>query len=274
MKTLYVLPFIVAAFFCSCDNNRQASEIISTETLLKELISMERLSYLPDNYYKTVQFSSYDRRSTVPGRQGWFKNSDGFGGEPLPGFLEPITGPDSTGIGEYLVCDIRGPGALVRTWTAMINGELDVYIDNKNKPLYSGNAEKFLWNTAWALDNDKDSSYLKSVFRQNDACYFPLPFSKGCRIVWRGDISKLHFYHVQVRLYNDNTAIRSFTRSDIDNAADLIEKVAGIFDDPSMTTTTDGVVTSGEITLPAGKTIVIDTLQGTGQVTELAFRIK
>ena len=233
MKTLSAILFIVVLFISSCDTEHTTSGVISTETLLEELISLERLSYLPDNHYKTVQFSSYDRRSTVPGRPGWFKNSDGFGGEPVPGFLETIIEPDSSGIGEYLVCDIRGPGAIVRTWTAMINGELKVYLDNKSEPLYSANAEKFLWNTAWALSNDLDSSYLESVFRQNDACYFPLPFSNGCRIVWRGDISKLHFYQIQVRLYSDKTDIRTFSKADIGNAADLIEKIAGIFNDPS-----------------------------------------
>ena len=274
MKTPSAILFIVALFISLCDTEHTTSGVISTETLLEELISLERLSYLPDNYYKTVQFSSYDRRSTVPGRPGWFKNSDGFGVEPVPGFIETITEPDSLGIGEYLVCDIRGPGAIVRTWTARINGELEVYLDNKSEPLYSGNAEKFLWNTAWALSNDLDSSYLESVFRQNDACYFPFPFSSGCRIVWKGDISKLHFYQIQVRLYSDKTNIRTFSKADIGNAAGLIEKIAGIFNDPSRYPAVDDETMSGEIIIPPGIAGVIDTISGTRQVTELAFRIK
>ncbi|MBN1386989.1 MAG: DUF2961 domain-containing protein [Bacteroidales bacterium] len=274
MKYLPVVLIISTLFIFSCDNDQTTPGPISTETLLEELISLERLSYFPDNKYRTVQFSSYDRRSTVSGRPGWFSNSDGFGAEPVPGFLETLTEPDSTGIGEYLVCDIRGPGAIVRTWTARINGELDVYLDNKNKPVYSGNAEKFLWNTAWALDTDNDSSFLESVFRQNDACYFPIPFSKGCRIVWRGDINQLHFYHIQMRLYNDNTEIRSFSRDDIDNAAGLIEKIAGIFNYPGSEISVNGKVVSGELVIPAGEAGIVDTLSGTWQITRLAFRIK
>ena len=274
MKRLSVIFFVGILIIISCSNETSTSKIISTETLLNELISLDRLSYMPDNQYKTVQFSSYDRRSTVPGRPGWFENSDGFGGEPVPGFLETISEPDATGTGEYLVCDIRGPGAIVRTWTAMINGDIDVYLDNENEPLYSGDAEEFLWNTAWALDNDNDSIFLESVFRQNDACYFPVPFSKGCRIVWRGDISQLHFYQIQVRLYESNTVIRTFRKADIGNASDIIEKVAGVFSDPGSAIRDNGSEVSGEIVVPAGKTVIVDTISGTKQISQLAYRIK
>jgi len=274
MKRLSFILFVVLLFSISCSNEVRTPGIVSTETLLEELFSLDRLSYMPDNQYKTIQFSSYDRRSRVPGRPGWFANSDGFGGEPIPGFLETIAEPDSMRIGEYLVCDIKGPGAIVRTWTASINGDIDVYLDNENEPLYSGNAEKFLWNTAWALDNENDSSFLESVFRQNDACYFPVPFSRGCRIAWRGDIDQLHFYQIQVRLYDDNTIIRSFTKADIANAADLIEKVAGIFNNPVSEISDNDSEVSGEILIPAGKALVVDTIPETGQITQLVFRIR
>ncbi len=274
MKRLSVVLFVGILIIVSCSNEIRITKIVSTETLLEELISLDRLSYMPDSKYKTIQFSSYDRRSTVPGQPGWFENSDGFGGEPVPGFLETISEPDSTGTGEYLICDIRGPGAIVRTWTARINGDIDVYLDNENKPLYSGDAEEFLWNTAWALDNDSDSIFLESVFRQNDACYFPVPFSRRCRIVWKGDISQLHFYQIQVRLYNDNVAIRTFNKADIGNANDLIEKIAGVFNNPGSVIRDNGYEVTGEILVPAGKTVTVDTLSGTGQITQLAFRIK
>ncbi|MDT8400293.1 MAG: glycoside hydrolase family 172 protein [Bacteroidales bacterium] len=271
MRTSLVLILASALFLNSCDNKDLTKGIVSTETLLDELVSLERLSYMPHNNYRTVQFSSYDRRSTVPGRPGWFMNSDGFGGEPEPGFQAVIREPDSTGIGEYLICDVRGPGAIVRTWTAMINGELDVYIDNQNEPLYSGDAQKFLWNTASALLGGRDSSFYESVFRQNDACYFPLPFRSGCRIIWKGNMEGLHFYHIQVRLYDEETEVQSFNKNDIDSTNEQIDKIAGIFSDPgkAMGGGEPGIL--NQIFVPAGGRIVVDTIQGPGQVTELAF---
>ena len=271
MRTALVLLFFLPLFLNSCDKKDFNSRIVSTETLLDELISLERLSYMPVYNYRTVQFSSYDRRSTVPGRPGWFMNSDGFGGEPEPGFQAIINEPDSTGLGEYLIFDVRGPGAVVRTWTARINGELDVYIDNQSEPLYSGNAENFLWNTASALLNGQDSSFYESVFRQNDACYFPLPFSSGCRIVWRGDINELHFYHIQVRLFEDGTVVQSFTKNDVERCSEQIEEIAGIFSDPGRIPVEGEPGILQQISVPAGGKTVVDTLLGPGQVTELVF---
>jgi len=98
------------------------AEPITTGTLLDEMIDMVGLAEFPDPAYKTVQFSSYDRRSTVPGGPNWFANSDGFGREPRPNFEAVLVEPNEQGIGEYLICDVKAPGTVVRTWTASIQG--------------------------------------------------------------------------------------------------------------------------------------------------------
>jgi len=234
MKGLLFALSLTFLLFFSCKERNDQTGTIDTETLLNEMISPEGLTYFPLHNYRTVQFSSFDRRSISPGLPGWFENSDGFGGEPMPGFIATISEPDSSGMGEYLLCDVDGPGAIVRTWTAMINGEMDVYIDDLKEPLYKGSAEKFMWNTAYAVSNRNDSAFLESVFRQNDACYFPLAFSKACRIVWRGDIRRLHFYHIMIRLYDPQTRVRGFRVDEIDRVYDKINEIADIVKNPDV----------------------------------------
>ena len=55
---------------------------------LGEMVALEQLRTLPDPWYQTVQFASYDRRSEGAYQPGWYANSDGFGNEPIPNVLE------------------------------------------------------------------------------------------------------------------------------------------------------------------------------------------
>lgn len=274
MKGLLFALSLTFLLFFSCKERNDQTGTIDTETLLNEMISPEGLTYFPLHNYRTVQFSSFDRRSISPGLPGWFENSDGFGGEPMPGFIATISEPDSSGMGEYLLCDVDGPGAIVRTWTAMINGEMDVYIDDLKEPLYKGSAEKFMWNTAYAVSNRNDSAFLESVFRQNDACYFPLAFSKACRIVWRGDIRRLHFYHIMIRLYDPQTRVRGFRVDEIDRVYDKINEIADIVKNPDVLNRVADSIKPHEIIIPSGNKIVLDTFMGPGQITKLRIDIR
>jgi hypothetical protein len=102
---------------------------IDTGVLLREMIDLPRLAEFPQPAFKTVQFSSYDRQSSLPGGPGWFANNDGFGGEENPNFEAVAREPDQDGVGEYVICDVEGPGAIVRTWTAAMTGTIRLHLD-------------------------------------------------------------------------------------------------------------------------------------------------
>ena len=99
-----------------------AGGAITTGILFDEMIDMHRLTRFPSPGFKTIQFSSYDRSSSVPGGKEWFANSDGFGGEPTPNFEAVIKTAEKGGTGEYLMSDVKGPGDIAGTWTAQITG--------------------------------------------------------------------------------------------------------------------------------------------------------
>ena len=109
------------------------SAAITTGTLFEEMVDMRSLATFPSPAYRTIQFSSYDRRSRLPGGPDWFANSDGFGREPIPNFEEVLRAPDANGVGEYLVADVTGPGAIVRLWTAAIGGRVRMFIDGADR---------------------------------------------------------------------------------------------------------------------------------------------
>ena len=221
MKTCKVIiltvMFITSGGFAMNEVNAQkTASTITTATLIKQLIDMDQLAQFPNPAYKMIQFSSYDRSSTAPYAPGWFANSDGFGNEPIPNFLEVLKQPDKNGIGIYLLAQVDGPGAIVRTWTAAFKGEVSVYLDGNPKPLYQGDAEQFFRDKyKYFTEMSGLPEKASESFDQRNACYFPIAFAKKLRIEFKGNLKELHFYHIQTKLYPAGTNVRTFSLQDI-----------------------------------------------------------
>jgi hypothetical protein len=228
MRTILMMTIAAAL------TNVSWAEPITTGSLVEQMIDMHTLAKFPEPAYKTVQFASNDRRSNVPGGVGWFDNSDGFGKEPVPNFEKILRKPGKDGIGEYLICDVKGPGAIVREWTAMTEGNIDVYLDGADKPVWTGHAMAFLLKP-WGIYEKEVGLEEKDYgpgFYQKNAAYCPFPFAKGCRIVWTGDVNKIHFYQIQIRLYDEGAQVQTFQLEDLKTYADTIKRVAKVLADP------------------------------------------
>ncbi len=272
------LVFICCSMFLLA-HSALASDLITTGSLLEEMVDLARLADFPDPYFKTVQFSSYDRRSTVPNAPGWYANSDGFGGEPIPNFLRVLKPPAPDGIGDYLMTEVNGPGAIVRGWTAQIAGELRVFLDGDEKPVFDGPASIFLLDRYghYARQAGLPVEEVGDAFHQRDADYFPIPFSKSCRIVWKGKLSDLHFYQVQVREYAPGTPVRTFQPEDLKTWAEEIDRAISILRHPSRAL--DEVSAKEKIpldrTVAAGERLeVFKSDRGPGAVRMLALKVE
>jgi len=64
------------------------------------------------------------------------------------------------------------------------------------------------------------------------AGYYPIPFQERCKIIWEGKISELHFYHVQVRKYDPDVRVETFSKRDLKKFSRQIEQAGEIFKDP------------------------------------------
>ena len=266
------LGMAVILLFTACPGQ---PDPVTTASLLDEMTDLDRLTRLPEYEYHTVQFSSYDRRSTKPGSPGWFGNEDGFGNEPLPGFEKVLTPPDSNGTGVYLICDVKGPGAILRLWTAEINGEIRLFLDNKVLPVYEGKAAEFFYNPCAALLQNKSDSCYAGFLRQFDASYFPIPFATGCRIEWTGDIRKPHFYHAGIRLYPPGTPVRTFRADDIARNAQKLDAIRTIFGNPGIAfDPADGQMLKSEIRVPPGSRKELFMLRGMQEIDHFSVRIR
>jgi hypothetical protein len=207
---------------------------VTTGSLFEEMADMAGLASFPDPAFRTVQFSSYDHRSRLPGGPDWFANADGFGGEPIPNFEKVLRAPDANGIGEYLVADVKGPGAIVRLWTAAISGTIRMYLDGSQTPTYDGGADDFFHRPYdhFPQMKDIDGDRFRRTVYQRDASYAPIPFAQGLRVIWIGNIKEIHFYHLQVRLYEEGASVVSFQPDDIHTYRETIDRVTLALADP------------------------------------------
>ena len=269
--TINCLSGFLLFAFVACDKQK---ETITMADLLDEMTDLKRLTEYEGNDYKSVQYSSYDRRSTHVNDSFWFANADGFGNEPIPGFEEILREPDSEGIGEYLICDVQQPGVILRLWTASISGKVRVYIDELNSPIYEGSAQDFFWKTLDVLSGIPGKKDSLSAFRQFDAVYFPIPFAQRCRIEWIGKIEEIHFYHVGVRVYKPSRKVQSFRKADFINYAQEIENAnERLLDSPKLSDydlLNEHVI---DVNIPASTTSELFSLKGSLAINVIELKI-
>jgi D-arabinan exo alpha-(1,3)/(1,5)-arabinofuranosidase (non-reducing end) len=258
------------AIFSQCHRPDQA---VNMGTLLDEMVDLERLTALPDKSYKNVQFSSYDRRSKSPSDSAWFANEDGFGNEPIPGFQQVLKQPDANGIGEYLICDIQNPGAILRLWTAGISGMIRLYIDSTDTPFYEGDAKDFFWKTPEALSGSNIKMDYSNSFRQFDAMYFPITFSKRCRIEWIGDLKEIHFYHIGVRIYDSNVKVESANVRDLYKYAAKLEEVNHLLRVSKCKQKYVKSIQNKELSISSGSKCLLYSLSGSQAIDYFSIRI-
>ncbi|MGB2907977.1 MAG: glycoside hydrolase family 172 protein [Candidatus Aminicenantaceae bacterium] len=233
-KSLAILCLSSLLVIPACQGTGDPDSAITTATLFREMTDLHFLTSFPDPPFRTVQFSSYDHRSRMPGGPDWFANSDGFGGEPIPNFEQVLSEPNEDGIGEYLIADVEGPGAIVRLWSAAISGEIRLYLDGEPDPVFDGPAIDFFHRTldGYPEIEGLDRKQLEKTVYQRDASYAPIPFGRRMRLEWTGDLEAIHFYQVQVRLYAAGTKIRTFSPPDLAVYAETIDEVTQALADP------------------------------------------
>jgi hypothetical protein len=260
----------------------QAADV-TTETLLDDMGSFDRLTRMPDPVYRTYQFSSYDRQSNLPEGRNWFGNSDGFGREKIPAVIRTLKKPDKKGVGTYVIAEMNGPGAIVRCWTAAggrkgggINGEIRLYLDDAKEPIYSGKAHEFFCDLypALARRHKLKPDGLADGFCQRDASYCPIAFAKSCRVEWTGQVNRVHFYHIEMREYAKETTVETFQVKMLDSLREKFKKIGAVLADPSKHLKPTGQVTRMSTTIEPGESndLIVER-EDSGKITWFEMKL-
>jgi hypothetical protein len=234
-----VLSFILTSIFCmlisaGCSNK------VTLVSLANEMTSRENLSEFPSVPYTHHQFSSYNRESFSPEKEGWFANND------MSHFLRV---ENNSGRREFVMFDADGPGAVVRWWMTFYkaqNGTLRVYIDSDTIPVIKGTPEellrgKLIANPPLAVAVQEGAPLGEEGRDYDHNFYVPLPFSEHCKITYECDSLVMRhenegiavpsgywwpdvFYNIGYRAYAKSVKVESVSGLSLENARKLLDE--------------------------------------------------
>ncbi|MEP7322415.1 MAG: glycoside hydrolase family 172 protein [Saprospiraceae bacterium] len=175
---------ILLLVFCSA---RGFMQVHSLTTELRPLYDLSLLPVYPE-HSTSAQVSSYD----ITGG-----NDDGFSGKYS--FIR--RNEDST----LVIFDVKGAGVINRMWTPTPSEDtLDFYIDTETKPSFSIKYLDLFSGKRYPFVSPLCGNQLGGYY-----CYLPIPFSKNCKIVYRG--KKTQFHQIQYRLYSSSVEVKQFS---------------------------------------------------------------
>ncbi len=255
-RALSTLAAILCAALCS-------AAPITVKSLLAEMADLDRLTMRPSPSYTCAQSSSYDRASKSPDID-WFANGDA--GKFLG--IESVQGRK-----EYVMAALRGPGAVVRVWSANPAGVIRFYFDGESIPrleapmgdLLSGKVAPF--SDPFAYFSARGANL-----------YFPIPYAKALKITVDdsgGDGARHLYYHVGFRTYAAGTEVESFAGAALDPLTARITELGQALLNPDTRPTRRIVrarIDRSERVAPNGAAKLFD-MEGSGAVYEFRVRL-
>ena len=229
MKNVVRVIGVILLFLPIACKQRKADIIISTDSLLKEMVSRESLALFPQPYYETRQFSSYDRASVDKDSSSWYANRDRS---------QFIREENKSGRREFVVFDSEGSGAITRFWVTVADysgkGIIRFYIDGKTEPEIEGEVLNVIGGQSLVgYPLSASVSELTDHLQRGHNLYLPIPYSKSCKITYEspsikepGEFSgECFYYNINYRTYEAGTKVLSFSKDDLEKNKDLIDRV-------------------------------------------------
>lgn len=118
-----------------------------------------------------------------------------------------------------VILDLHGAGVINRMWTPTPSSDtLDFYMDGASRPSWSIRYIDLFSGLQYPFVAPLCGNQLGGYF-----CYLPIPFSKGCKIVFRG--KKTQFHQIQYRMYAAGDQVKSFNPNLEENEKAELKKI-------------------------------------------------
>lgn len=233
------------------------ADIITIESLLREMVDMQRLARMPEPYYDSDQQSSYDRASVSPDKEGWFANGDAG---------QFIREEERNGRKEWVMAEMQGPGVICRIWSANPDGggTIRIYIDDMETPAIE---QDFLKLTSAELPDFPAPFSGRRSLGAN--LYLPIPYQTRCKCT----VDKPNlYYHIGYRTYRPETQVEPFSMERLAAVKATMDEVGAILANPARRFTTEGAERIAQRwTLAPGKSESLH-VSGPGAIVRIEMR--
>lgn len=252
---------LVAAVLAGCVtlSGAWADERVTVESLLREMVDMQRLATTPEPGVECDQWSSYDRASTAPDKDGWFANGDAG---------QFIRVEEKAGRREFVMAEMTGPGAILRIWSANPDGggTLRIYVDDLETPALE---EDFLKLTSAGLEEFPEPFSGRRSMGAN--LYFPIPYQDRCKVT----ADKPGFYyHVGYRTYPAGTQMDPFSPRVVARVRPVMDEVGQMLDRPANRFTADEARrTDGRVVIAPGEEATLADFAGPAAIVRLEIKV-
>ena len=214
--------------------------VVGPDTLLNQEADISQLPVLSSN--TALLASSYDRT----------------GGNADFGNYVSSNGTRS------VLADLKGPGAVVRIWSANPSGTLKIYIDDNPLPVVDQPFSRLFDNSTPPFQNP-----LSGMSSGGFYCYIPMTFAKHCVI--STDSSPSLYYQVTSLSFPPTTVVRPFalpiTAADAAALDNANESWWGEASNPAEPTI------NADRSIAAGKSLVLGSYNGPGRVHEIRLNL-
>ena len=228
--------------------------------LIEQMVDMQRLAvWAGSNEAVSRQFSSYDRASTSPDKEGWFANGD------AGKFIRKEQHGKRT---EHVMADMSGPGAIVRIWSANPEGggTIRIYLDDMEQPALEANLKAL--TEAGLPEFPAPFSGLRS---RGANLYFPFPYQQRCKVT----VSKAGlYYHIGYKTFAAGTRVERFSMAALPGLRKAMARVGDILAHPeSGYRSADAVQRRYDVTLQPKKTLRLATISGPAAVSRMTLKV-
>lgn len=268
-KKLFLSTVCVGLLLLSGCYGESHKHIVTLESLLDEMVSMEELACYPDPYYTCHQESSYDRRSISPDDPNWFANNDGFGImriDTIEGRIEKV------------MFDEQGAGAITRIWITTIDkrGTWRFYFDGSSEPGWSIPAYDLMRINIPTLGPgllQPHTSYSPDG-KGGNTLFLPIPYARGCKITFEDELGvnpTPKYYGINYRKYPEGTAVETFSADVVEKAGQKISEVNHLLLNPVLSKR--GTIFKEDKVVSASDSLILELPAGENAVYEVQFNL-
>jgi hypothetical protein len=251
---------IAVLFLVTASLSASPPKEVNLSTLLQEMVDREQITRFPENGYRCLQASSYNRESVSPDKPGWFADSDGIG---------YIRTEINNGQTEWVLMEDEGPGVITKIWAVCFYYGLNNTTGANIKFYLDGETEPTIHTNFFELVKGQD--FVKPPFADASTragnLYFPIPYAKSCKIT----MDNKSFYNIiNYRKYPPGIRVRTFTMEEFNQTVDLRSEVAAQLATPPAA---KGQLAQQTKKLHKGESLCIALPEGGHALTHLEIKV-